>query len=216
MSRIVASCLLALVVESVASAQPVISAPSTTVVPGGQVLVSVKGSPGHNFAVIGSATNQGFAFGGVSLGVGNDVALLGLGVLDAAGDGAVPVTPPLSTRDRYFVQAVTSPSPGFVPLQASNTLVLVSSDVARSTVAIGGIVNANGSTQQLSPGVTVTRTGTGTYRIDCPGLFGTFVVPTFTPLGHRFISSMFYDSNGATVQFDADTVFVFTIVPVRR
>lgn len=55
--------------------------------------------------------------GGVNLAVGSGVVLLTTGVISGTGTVSVVVTPPFvaSARDRYYVQAATSPSPSFFP-----------------------------------------------------------------------------------------------------
>ena len=70
------------------------------------------------------------SFGGVALGVGTDVTIIATGIIGGGGTATIGFAPPFtgSTLGRYHVQAVTSPSPGFVPLQASAGLVLRNRD----------------------------------------------------------------------------------------
>lgn len=124
-----------------------LTASTTTVVPGSDVTLSIGGSPGQHVAVIGSTTGAGFSFGGLALAVGTDVQLLFLGVLDGSGTARVTVAPPFlsTTLDRYYVQAVTSPSPGFLPLSASPGVVLRNNDL------VAGLVGQPGPTGPSGP-----------------------------------------------------------------
>src|SRR5262245_54539414 len=61
-----------LVYATVAQAQT-ISVPTFVVDPGATINVTVTGTPGQNYALIGSITNSGFTFAGVNLSVGVDV-----------------------------------------------------------------------------------------------------------------------------------------------
>jgi hypothetical protein len=193
-----------------------ISVPSTIVTPGSSVVATVTGAPNTNYAVIGSVTNQGFSFAGTPLAVGPDVAILAVGVLGGTGTATVTLTPPFPGHSQYFVQLVTSTSASFVPVFPRESLALMSSDLARVVLPAGGVVHANGSTAQLSPGVVVTRDGVGIYRIAYTSLFATNIVPTFVPVGDRFIRSMTFGAVFATVEFDDDCDFYFTLTPVRR
>lgn len=211
---LVAGALLA--IAGRAEAQALINFASPVVVPGASVTGTITGGTGgENFAVIGSTSNQGFSFAGVALAVGTDVSLVAVGTLDGSGSATVSFTPPVHLRDRFFVQLVTSPSPGFVPLTARNNWVLISSDVARYVWGIGGVVNAAGTLQNGTAGVTVTRLGVGQYRIDFPNLMsGPFVVSTDAIGGATLIGRTVAGST-ATVTFSADTVFSFAATPRR-
>jgi hypothetical protein len=68
---IVASIVTACV--ATAFPQPQLSLSTTDVTPGERVTVTVAGTPGEFYAVIGSTVNRGFAYSGVAFGVGNDV-----------------------------------------------------------------------------------------------------------------------------------------------
>ncbi len=128
----VASCLV-LGLTAQAAAQPTLSASSTNVAPGASVSLTITGTAGHNFAVIASSVGSGFSYAGVALAVGPDVDIVTIGVIGAGGTAVVGFTPPFtgSTLDRYYVQAVTSTSPAFSPLQASAGLVLHNRDLVR-------------------------------------------------------------------------------------
>ncbi len=127
MKPMMAPLALAALVAAVgpARAQTTIAASTTVVNPGEAVTVTVAGPAGRHYAVIGSSTGSGFSFAGVPLRVGPDVVILATGVLQS-GQATVSVTPPFAgtTLDRYYVQAATSPSPSFTPLDASDGIVL--------------------------------------------------------------------------------------------
>ncbi len=132
-----ATCLVATIVTLVIPvgvlAQPAVQLTlSTTVVtPGQAVTATIVGMPGHSFAMLGSSTGAGLAHAGVSLSIGTDFAILALGTIPPSGDVTVSVVPPflLSTLDRYYVQAVTSPSAAFVPLSTSTGRVIRNGDL---------------------------------------------------------------------------------------
>jgi hypothetical protein len=130
-----------------AEAQPTLSASTTTVAPGVSVTLTVTGTPGQQFAVIGSAVGAGFSHGGTALSVGSDVTILALGPLDGTGVVTVSVTPPFrgTALDRYYVQAVTSASAAFIPLAASAGVVLRNNDL------LGGILGTPGAPGPQGP-----------------------------------------------------------------
>ena len=78
--------------------------------PGRSSTVTVTGTPGHYFALVGSTTGAGFSYAGVQFAVGPDVVILAMGNLDGSGRAVVNVVPPFvgSSLDRYYIQAVTS------------------------------------------------------------------------------------------------------------
>jgi hypothetical protein len=116
-SALIATCLPV----ASASAQPQIALSTTVVVPGQSVTVTVTGGPGEFFAVLGSSVSAGFSYGGVALGVGNDVLILAQGALDGSGEASIKVVPPFtgSVLDRYYLQVVTSVAQDFMPPQPS-------------------------------------------------------------------------------------------------
>jgi hypothetical protein len=165
MSRLccaVLSSALALAAPVAAAAQPTLALATVAVPPGTAVAVTVTGVPGRHFAVIGSATNAGFTYGGVSLAVGADLAVLAQGVLDGTGSAVVPVTPPFvgTSLDRYYLQAVTSASAAFVPLEASSGRVVRNRDSATGILDVytarAYTAAPTASYSFLSPTVTVT------------------------------------------------------------
>ncbi len=137
--------------------------------------------------------------------------------LDGTGKAVVPVTPPFPSRDRYYVQALTSASPSFVPFSVSPGLTLVNTEVTRLLLAVGGGVNPNGAGFALSPGVTATRTGVGTYQVTFAGQFsGVNVIPAITPFCGQLIAGLTANNGGFTVTFPTDCGFFFTATPIRR
>jgi hypothetical protein len=135
--------LLRTLCATAAAAAPTLTLPQTAVVPGSPVAVTVSGTPGEFFAVLGSSVNAGFSFAGVPLSVGADLVILATGTLDASGTHTVTVVPPFNgtTLDRYYLQAVTSPSAAYVPLQVSAGRVVVNADLA---AGVGGTPGAPG------------------------------------------------------------------------
>jgi hypothetical protein len=164
---LVATSLFVLSLAGRAAAQPALAPAADVVAPGTPVAVTVTGAPGRHFALLGSATNAGFSYGGVALAVGADLVILGQGVLDATGTAVASVTPPFlgSTLDRYYLQAVTSPSPGFLPLEASAGRVVRNRD-ATSGIVEARVARGEGASPTLtldfvSPTATVTIAAAG-------------------------------------------------------
>ncbi|MEP7118080.1 MAG: hypothetical protein ABI880_10885 [Acidobacteriota bacterium] len=217
MRRFVLACVGLMAFVTLAEAQPTLSLPSIVVNPGASVAVTVNGVAGENFAVIASTTNSGFSYSGVALAVGTDVTILATGVLGAGGTAVVSVTPPFPAYDRFYIQGATSPSPAFAPLNATPGVVLLNSQEARVYLAVGGGVNANGSSFAMSPGVTSTRTAVGTYQVNFAGQFsGPNVIPNITSFTAANITTITSNNGGFTVTFSADTGFFFTATPIRR
>ncbi|MEZ5289737.1 MAG: hypothetical protein R2745_01500 [Vicinamibacterales bacterium] len=154
------TCALALT-ATIAAAQPTISASDTVVTPGQAVNVTITGTPGQNFALLGSSVGAGFSYGGVAFSVGAaDLALISVGVLNGSGTAVVAVVPPFlgSTLDRYYVQAATSPSAAFVPLTASNGVILRNRDSlppATPQRYFGGVVTNLNEANILAGGFTL-------------------------------------------------------------
>jgi Collagen triple helix repeat (20 copies) len=113
---------------------------SDVVVPGTAVTATIIGAPGQHFAVLGSSVGGGLSHAGVSLSMGTDFAVLAIGVLDGSGQSAVGVIPPflITVLDRYYIQAVTSTSPTFTSIQASQGRVLRNADLVGGLVGPGG------------------------------------------------------------------------------
>lgn len=173
-------------------AQPSLTLATDIAAPGQSVAATITGSPGQQFAVIGSTVGAGLTYAGVPLAVGTDVVILGLGTLDGTGRAVVGVSPPFAgtTLDRFYVQAVTSASPSFVPLQASPGRIIRNADVAwfasalpsgktlRGAFNIGGTAAAAGHLANTSisfgfalptaPTVRLRLQGSGA-TTECPG-----------------------------------------------
>lgn len=189
---------------------------SYIVAPGASTNLTLSGTAGQSYAVIASRTSGGFSYAGVNLAVGLDVAVLTVGTLDGAGSATVSVTPPFPTVDRYYVQAVFS-SDGFGSITPSNSVSLLNLQEARQYMPVGGIVSAAGALQFGSPGITVTRTGVGVYRIDTVGQFAIpSVIPSVTPAGNATVVTVSTNAAVTTVTLSADANFFFTLQPVRR
>ncbi len=146
--RLTAAALLSLLTVLPVSAQPALVATPANVVPGAAVTVTITGTPGHHYAVVGSAVGAGLTFGGVRLKVGLDASILARGVVNGTGTVTVSVTPPflLTTLDRYYLQVVTSPSASLLPVQGSNGVVLRNNDL------VGGLGGGGGTGPQGPPG----------------------------------------------------------------
>ncbi len=125
---------------------PDVSASTTIVAPGDAVNVTIAGAPGEQFALLGSSTGAGITYGGVALAVGRDVAILTMGTLDGDGKALVQVVPPFAgtVLDRYYLQAVTSGSPSFVPLQGSPGIVVRNADLVRNVTGAQGPAGPQG------------------------------------------------------------------------
>lgn len=215
MRRMFVLSLALLALASPALAQTAVPA-SYVVAPGASTNVTLSGTAGQSYAVIASRTTGGFSYAGVNLAVGLDVAVLAIGTLDGAGSATVSVTPPFPTVDRFYVQAVFS-SDGFGSITPSNSVVLVNLQEARQYMPAGGIVNAAGTLQFGTPGITVTRTGVGVYRIDTVGLFTIpSIIPSITPAGNATVVTVTTNSNATTITLSTDANFFFTLQPIRR
>lgn len=55
-----AAFVMSLAVASIAAAQPAITASSTTVTPGATVTVTITGTPGQQYALLGSSVGAGW------------------------------------------------------------------------------------------------------------------------------------------------------------
>jgi hypothetical protein len=115
----------------IAAAQTTLTVSPDTVTPGMGIEATVTGPPGHFFVIIGSVVDSGMSYGGVPLAVGADVVTLAQGVLDGTGHTTVTLMPPFrgTVLDRYYLQAATSPSAGFVPLSVSPGRVIRNGDL---------------------------------------------------------------------------------------
>jgi hypothetical protein len=133
MTRMVlATFISTFLMAGAAFAQPQISISPTSVAPGQSVTITVTGTPGQFFAVIGSSVNSGMSYAGVALGVGSDFTIHATGTLNSSGQAIVTLAPPFqgTTLDRYYVQAGTSTSPSFNPLQVSASVPVRNADLS--------------------------------------------------------------------------------------
>ncbi len=144
-----------------AAAQPRLSLSATVASPGERVTVTVTGSPGEYYAVLGSTVNEGFSYAGVALGVGRDVVILARGVLDGSGQAQAAVQPPFAgtVLDRYYLQAVTSTTPDFVPLQASSSRAVRNGDVVLGLPGTAGPAGPTGPSGPQGPAGAAGPTG---------------------------------------------------------
>jgi hypothetical protein len=126
--RAVSICTSALIVVLAASsavAQPQLTVAPTEVPSGGAVTATITAPGGNFYALVGSTRDSGLVYGGVALGIGTDVAIIASGVIGPGGSVAVPFTPPLGAgQDVYFLLAVISPAPNFLPPSQSSTVAL--------------------------------------------------------------------------------------------
>jgi len=136
---IAALCVLTASAAWARQATDLVVSPSV-VTPGAPVTATVSGPPGHYFALLGSSVGAGLTFGGRSFAIGVDFAVVASGQLDGAGLAIVSGTPPFlfTTLDRYYLQAATSPSPSFLPVDLSPGRILRNADL------IGGLAGAPG------------------------------------------------------------------------
>ena len=149
----VATLLASFCLGIAAHAQPVLTVSSDIVAPGATASATITGVPGQHFALLGSSTKSGMSHAGVALAVGADFAILAVGVLDGTGQTILGVTPPfLSTSlDRYYLQAVTSPSAAFATIQVSTSRVIRNADLVGSLVGPPGPAGPQGPTGLTGP-----------------------------------------------------------------
>jgi hypothetical protein len=136
-----------------AAAQPQMVLSTTVTSPGERVTVTVTGNSGEYYAVLGSTVNEGFSYAGVALGLGRDVVVLAQGVLNASGQVQELVQPPFggTVLDRYYLQAVTSISPNFVPLRASSSRAVRNGDVVLGLPGTAGPAGPPGPSGPQGP-----------------------------------------------------------------
>lgn len=161
MRHVIISLLCCAVLSVSVSAQtPQITASTTVVDPGAAVTVTITGAPGRAFALLGSTIGAGLSHAGVALAVGPDVVIT-IGTLEANGVAIVTITPPFigTVLDRYYLQAVTSTAPNFVPLQASGGLVLRNADLVRNLTGPQGPQGPAGPTGATGPQGPIGETG---------------------------------------------------------
>ena len=225
MRRLGLALALLVAASGPAWAQLSISLNRAVVPQGGTVQVTVNGTPGRYYAVIGSQTNSGFSFGGLDLAVGPDVTVHDTGIIPAGGSVTVDVPARLAQRDRYYLQAVTSLLPTYSPLAAqSNSEVVVNLQAGQLFMPAAGRVNANGTATAISPGLTVNRTAPGVYTVSYNGVSwngvsfnGLLLVPDVTPLGPGAeVLDLTVVNTLVTVTLNTDAPVWFSLHPVIR
>ena len=126
--------------------------------PGAIVTATITGEPGQHYALLGSTTRAGFSHAGIDLALGADVVVVASGVLDGLGTAVVTGVPPFlfTTLDRYYLQAVTSPSSTFNPLAASPGHIVRNADLV---TGLSGPPGPQGETGPPGPPGPVGATG---------------------------------------------------------
>jgi hypothetical protein len=125
-----------------AQAQTGLSVSPDTAAPGAPVTVTVTGTPGQRWAIVGSSVNAGLSYGGVSLAVGADFVILATGTLPPSGGVVTTFIPPFvgTVLDRYYLQAATGPDATFLPLSVS------AGRVVRNRDLLSGLIGPTGPT----------------------------------------------------------------------
>jgi hypothetical protein len=144
-----ASCLVA----ASASAQPQVSLSSTVVAPGESVAITITGTPGAFYALLGSSVDDGESFAREHLKVGRDVAILATGTLDGAGEARLNVKPPFlgTVLDRFYVQAATSFSSKFDTLESSASAIVRNGDLVKGLEGPPGPQGPAGAVGAVGP-----------------------------------------------------------------
>jgi len=144
-----ASCLVA----ASASAQPQVSLSSTVVAPGESVAITITGTPGAFYAILGSSVDDGESFAREHLKVGRDVAILATGTLDGAGEARLNVKPPFlgTVLDRFYVQAATSFSSKFDTLESSASAIVRNGDLVKGLEGPPGPQGPAGAVGAVGP-----------------------------------------------------------------
>ena len=124
-------CLVSCLGAASAAAQPTLSLSKSVVAPGESVTVSISGTPGAFYALLGSSVNSGGSFSRENLRVKNDVTVITTGTLDGGGQASVSIVPPFvgSVLDRFYVQAGTSLSSRFDTFEFSAVAVIRNGDL---------------------------------------------------------------------------------------
>jgi hypothetical protein len=97
------------------------------------VAITVTGTPGAFFALLGSSVDNGESFAGERLKVERDVAVLATGTLDGSGQATLNVKPPFlgTVLDRFYFQAATSFSSKFDTLESSASAIVRNGDLVK-------------------------------------------------------------------------------------
>jgi hypothetical protein len=144
---ITCACLLSLFSAAAAAQSPTLTVAPEIVVPGTTATVTITGTPGQYFALVGSLTGAGAVYGGVNLAVGADYIVIATGILDGSGQTMVSVTPPFvgTVYDRIYLQAATAAVPSFLPFELSAGRVVKNADL------VGGLVAPPGPPGPIGP-----------------------------------------------------------------
>ena len=144
-----ASCLGA----ASAVAQPQVTLSPTVVAPGESVAITVTGTPGAFFAVLGSSVDDGQSFARDGLKLRHDVTILATGRLDGTGDATLNVIPPFlgTVSDRFYFQAATSFSSKFDTVESSPAAVVRNGDLVKGLEGPPGPQGPAGATGAVGP-----------------------------------------------------------------
>jgi hypothetical protein len=180
-------------VTASAQSAPTLTVNTTVMTPGQPVTLTVTGTPGQFFAVIGSSVNSGFAYAGVPLAVGNDVAIFTIGTIDGSGQASVSLVPPFQGTifDRFYYQAATSSVPNFIPFQPSNSVVVRNGDliVGPSEAWVGPTVNVPAGSYTIAGRIQTQNTSGTPAAVQCqvqssaPATGGSFLATGTVPGG---------------------------------
>lgn len=191
--RVLTIAMLGAFAAPVHAQSPTLTLSKTVVAPTETVSATIRGTAGQSVALVGSTVGSGLSYAGVSLAVGADVTILFAGVLDGTGQVIVPLRPPFAgtTLDRYYLQAVTSPSPAFVPLAASAGVILRNADL------VGGLAGAPGTVDlQVLSGTAQASIAAGGGNVEFVGPTAT-VTTTATQKVVGTIATTFFASGGS-------------------
>jgi hypothetical protein len=146
-------CLVSSLGAASAAAQPTLSLSKTVVAPGESVTVSVSGTPGAFYALLGSSVDGGGSFSRENLKVKNDVTVITTGSLDGSGQASVSIVPPFvgSVLDRFYVQAETSLSARFDRFEFSAAEVIRNGDLVKGLEGPPGPQGAPGPQGPAGP-----------------------------------------------------------------
>ncbi len=142
MAAIAAMCAgTAVATSTVAQAQTSgMTTPTDVVDAGAAVPVTVTGPAGTYFAIGGSTTGAGLVYGGMAMPLGRDARVVASGIFDGSGQAVVNIVPPFygTQLDRYYLVAVWSTSPSFIPPNPVGALILRNGDLLRDIVTTPG------------------------------------------------------------------------------